>query len=70
MVFDCKSFFISHWFVINLPTEAKVEEIIMDGLIPNCKLSKCGIVEPRKVKDIHLVTWLGLATKTSSGRFC
>lgn len=42
MVFDCKGFFISHLFVINLPTEAQVGEIIMDGLIPNCKLSKCG----------------------------
>ena len=41
-VFDCKSFFISHSFVINLPTGAEVSEVIMDRLIPNCKLSKCG----------------------------
>ena len=28
--------------MINLPTEAKVGEIIMDRLILKCKLSKCG----------------------------
>jgi hypothetical protein len=42
VVFDCKGFFISHSFVINLPAEAEVGEIIMDRLVPNCKLGKCG----------------------------
>jgi hypothetical protein len=42
VVFDCKGFFISHSFVINLPTEAEVGEIIMDRLVPNCRLSKRG----------------------------
>jgi len=42
VVFDCKGIFISHSFVINLPTEVKLGEIIMDRLIPNCNLSKRG----------------------------
>jgi hypothetical protein len=41
-VFDCKSFFISHSFGINLPTEAEIGKIIMDRLILNSKLSNCG----------------------------